>query len=210
MLLEIYEILYKEYGPQHWWPGETQDEIVIGAILTQNTAWKNVEKAIANLDKNGLLSLSAIAKEGIERIARLIQPCGYYNIKAKRLKNVADFLTSYKDKKNCEQFRNALLRVNGVGRETADSILLYAFDLSVFVVDAYTRRIFSRLGIIRGNEPYDEISKMFLSSLPNSVRVYNEYHALIVRHGKERCKKQPLCSKCVLRDRCQNALQYQY
>ena len=206
-LKDIYKRLYKYFGPQHWWPGDTRLEIIVGAILTQNTSWSNVEKAIKNLKERKLLSsplkLSAL---GASRLAGLVRPTGYYNIKARRIRNFLAFLSSqYASSlkkmsfQETGELRRQLLQVNGVGPETCDSILLYAFKRPVFVVDAYTKRIFSRHGIFNHDLGYDDVQRIFTSSFPSDYRVYNEYHALIVRLGKEFCAPQPNCEGCPLK-----------
>lgn len=211
-LLRVYNLLYKKYGPRHWWPGDTKLEIIIGAILTQNTAWGNVEKAIRNLKKERLLTVKKISRVSGRRLAGLIRPAGYYNIKAGRIKNFLNFLNGayggdigrmFKTKP--ERLRNELLGINGVGPETADSILLYAGGKPVFVVDAYTKRIFSRHGYIREGADYGEAQSFFLENLPVDRELFNEFHALIVELGKGLCKsKNPLCNTCPLR-RIKNA-----
>ena len=205
LLLDIYRRLYNRFGPQSWWPGETPFEIIVGAILTQNTAWLNVEKAIKNLKEQNILSPRALSRTKTSRIARLIRPSGYYNVKAKRLNNFLDFLNNEFNGNlgrlfmtNTQTLRAALLKVKGIGPETADSILLYASNKPVFVVDAYTKRIFSRHGLISENAPYDAVQGFFMANLPKSARLYNEYHALIVRTGKELCRKTPRCDICPL------------
>ena len=205
ILLDIYHRLYGRFGSQDWWPAETPFEVIVGAILTQNTAWSNVEKAIGNLKRERLLSPPALTHARLTTIARLIRPSGYYNIKARRLRNFLAFFTKHfkADMKKFvraegEGLRKALLEVNGIGPETADSILLYAARKPFFVIDAYTRRIFSRHGLIDANAPYDQLQRFFMSGLPRRVKLYNEYHALIVRAGKELCKKRPLCGQCPL------------
>ncbi len=205
-LLEIYKILYKAYGRRKWWPADTAFEVAVGAVLTQNTSWANVEKAITSLKKHNTLSARALRNITHKRLASLIRPCGYYNIKAKRLKNFIDFLfTHYKGnintmKKNPpEVIRGELLGINGIGPETADSILLYALDKPVFVVDAYTRRITECLGMTTPESSYDEIRALFTKNLPRSVKLFNEYHALIVTHCKEACKVKPDCKECALK-----------
>jgi len=208
LILKFYQKLYRHFGPQHWWPGETPFEVMVGAILTQNTAWKNVERAIENLKKENALSPEEINKMNIEKLAQLIKPSGFYNLKAKRLKSfierfMEDFNGDIQEMKKLEKhtLREWLLSIPGIGRETADSIILYAIEKPIFVVDAYTRRIFSRHGFIKGDEDYDEIQEIFHRNLPVDTGLYNEYHALIVRLGKEYCKKQnPLCETCPLRD----------
>ncbi len=202
LLLEIFNRLYKKFGEQHWWPADTKDEVVIGAVLTQNTAWNNVEKAIANLKKAGVLSLSDIARVNEELLKELIKPAGFFNQKALYLKNVAYFIKNHGgfphlSKKSTHELRKMLLSVKGVGKETADSILLYAFERPVFVVDAYTKRVVSRHKLSE-DLTYDNIQKLFMENLPLDVNLFNEYHALIVKLAKEYCKKKPLCKGCPL------------
>jgi endonuclease-3 related protein len=206
ILDEIYRRLYKAFGPQHWWPGETPFEVIIGAILTQNTAWRNVEKAIKNLKKNRLLTAKALNKIPRSRLARLIRSTGYYNQKAKKLKNFIQFLfDNYGGSLKrmfAEDFlvlRAKLLGVNGIGLETADSILLYAANKPMFVVDAYTRRILSRHNLIKPTATYSEIQDYFMDNLENEVNLFNEFHALLVRLGKDICKAKPNCRVCPLR-----------
>ncbi len=208
-LMYVYDALYEAFGPQNWWPGETQLEVIVGAVLTQNTSWKNVERAIMQMKRNGLLSLETLNVLGMEKLAELIRPSGYYNIKADRLREVVRFLSenggievlSTRDTKG---LRKDLLNIKGVGEETADSVLLYAFERPVFVVDAYTRRIFSRLGMLSERSRYSEIQRFFQDSLTESVKLFNEYHALIVRHGKEICRaKNPKCGECPLGEICE-------
>jgi len=197
---QVYKILFKAYGPQYWWPCSSKNkfEVIIGAILTQNTSWTNVEKAIQNLEKNNLINIDKIIKIENEKLADLIRSAGYYNQKAERLKIAAKF---FKDNKNPS--RKDLLKVKGIGPETADSILLYAFNKPYFVIDAYTKRIFSRLGIIRADD-YQEIQEIFEKNLPQDPKLFNEYHALIVNLGKNICKKKPLCKKCPLNNICKH------
>lgn len=217
----IYSALFKKYGNQGWWPlskgslntrhhngnpcsDTDRFEIMAGAILTQNTSWTNVEKAIYNLNKAKLLSAGKIVKVPVKKLASLIKPAGYYNQKAARLKIIANYFL--KNKKvfllGAKEMREELLKVKGIGPETADSIVLYAFEKPSFVVDAYTRRIFSRLGHCRENGTYEEIQKMFESRLPSDVGLFKEYHALIVEHAKRHCKKKPSCENCVLKKNC--------
>ena len=206
-LLKIYKKLLRYFGPQYWWPAETPFEVMVGAILTQNTAWPNVEKAIANLKKENVLSLKNMQRLSLNKLARLIRPSGFYNQKAKKLRNFLNFLSSlYRGRINkihlikTKDLRKALLGVSGIGQETADSILLYALGRPAFVVDAYTKRIFSRHGIISPGASYEEIQEIFMSSLPKKIKLYNEYHALIVVTGKKYCKKNiPSCKNCPLR-----------
>lgn len=204
-LKEIYKRLYQFYGPQKWWPASTRFEVIVGAILTQNTAWANVEKAITGLKKTGALSPQNLKKIHVKRLARLIRPSGYYNIKAKRLKNFISFLYSAYDgslrkmsSENTPELRRRLLEVSGIGPETCDSILLYALGKKSFVVDAYTKRVFSRHSLIKKDAPYHEVQKFFMDNLPREKKLYNEYHALIVRLGKEFCRAKARCNACPL------------
>jgi endonuclease-3 related protein len=206
-LVEIYDLLYERFGPQRWWPAKTQFEVIVGAILTQSTSWRNVEKAISNLENAGVLSVEGILKIDIHELAELIRPSGYYNMKARKLKAIVSFLSegfgSDLDTlfdRPLDEVRRDLLGVYGVGPETADSILLYAGRRPSFVVDAYTRRIFGRLGIIEPELSYEEARRLFMDNLPSSARLFNEYHALIVRLGKEICRSQnPGCDQCPVR-----------
>lgn len=204
-LLKIYHSLYRHFGPQHWWPGETPFEVMIGAILTQNTSWKNVERAISSLKSSGLFTPKGLYNTRVDILARLIKSSGYFNIKARRLKNFLTFL--FNDyggdldamlKEDGLILRERLLKVNGLGPETVDSILLYAAGYPVFVVDAYTKRIFSRHDFITLNATYHQVQALFMEGLPKDPVLYNEYHALIVRVGKDLCKKTPICSICPL------------
>ncbi len=204
-LTEIYELLFERFGPQHWWPGETQFEIMIGAILTQNTSWANVEKAITNLKAADCMTTEKFHSLEVPQLAELIRPAGYYNLKAARLKNFLDWLfDDYGgDLENIERLdtsrlRSELLAVKGVGPETADSILLYAFDRAVFVVDAYTARVACRHQLIEPGTDYEQLQRLFESSLPQDVQLFNEYHALLVRVGKEYCRPKARCPGCPL------------
>ena len=205
-LLNIYNSLLAHYGPQHWWPGETPFEVMVGAILTQNTNWGNVEKAISNLKRSDSLSPEAINAMPETTLAELIKPSGYFNIKAKRLKSfIRYFVENYNGKteemrkRSSAQIRRELLSVSGIGPETADSILLYSLEMPVFVVDAYTKRIFSRHGFFPPDSDYHDVQRFFMDSLPEDVKLYNEYHALIVRLAKDRCvKKSGQCELCIL------------
>jgi endonuclease-3 related protein len=212
---KIYDKLFKEYGPQGWWPTTLENElhpkhhgikprnekerfeIIIGAILTQNTNWKNAEKAIFNLNKAGIMSTDAILATNKKRVSALIRPSGYYNQKAERLKIIADFFSKNKNPK-----RDELLGVKGIGPETADSILLYAFQKPFFVVDAYTKRIFSRLGLCSGKCSYYELQGIFHINLPKSAKIFNEYHALLVELGKRHCRARPECCECPIGSMC--------
>jgi endonuclease-3 related protein len=201
----IYKTLYKSFGPQDWWPGDTPFEIAVGAILTQNTNWGNVERAIDNLKAPRALSAKKIHEMPISRLATLIRPAGYFNVKAKRLKAFINFLVknyhgSMKKMKNEDMhlLREKLLSVNGIGPETADSILLYALEKEIFVIDAYTKRVLSRHKIVAHNESYDVFQSLFHESLKKNTKLYNEYHALFVKVGKMYCKPKPLCAECPL------------
>jgi len=209
-LMRVYRDLARHFGPQHWWPARTPFEVMVGAILTQNTAWSNVEKAIANLRAARALAPRAIAEMDLRRLARLVRPSGYYNQKAKRLR---DFIRWMLDRYGsvaamrrapAARLRAELLARNGIGPETADSILLYALGKRSFVIDAYTRRALARLGLARGSEPYEELRDLFERNLPRSKELYGEYHALLVVLGKDLCrKKNPSCETCPLvRHKC--------
>lgn len=205
-LLEIYHRLYAHFGPSHWWPGEGPLEIMVGAILTQNTAWTNVEKAIRRLKAEGALTAPALDQTDEAVLAEWIRPAGYYRVKAQRLKAFFRFfLEQYQGqvevmrRRPLEILRKELLSVKGIGPETADSILLYALELPSFVVDAYTHRIFSRHRLIPEEIGYEELRAFFMDRLPEDPALYNEYHALLVRLGKTFCKKtRPHCSDCPL------------
>ena len=205
-LKKSYNKLLRAFGPQHWWPGDTPFEVIVGAILTQNTAWTNVEKAIHNLKKAKLLTPGKLHDLSQDEIAKYIRPAGYFNIKAKRLKHFLNYLfDNYGGnlkkmfKKRTDALRRELLSVNGIGPETADSILLYAGDHPVFVVDAYTKRIFSRHQVVKADAEYHDIQELFMKNLPHDVKMFNEYHALIVKAGKDFCRtRKPLCSRCPL------------
>ncbi len=204
-LKKIYQKLYAHFGPQHWWPGDTPFEVIVGAILTQNTNWANVEKAIANLKRARALTPQGLKKISTQKLATLIKPSGYYNIKAKRLKNFIAFLFEEYDgslkkmkKEPVAVLRRKVLSVNGVGPETADSILLYAFGKPAFVVDAYTKRLLCRHEVIDEDLDYHAIQDLFHRYLEADEQFFNEYHALIVRVGKEFCKPDPKCFACPL------------
>ena len=227
-IVKIFTLLSGEYGFQGWWPlysrrntgirdergylktpskeiltPGSRFEIAVGAILTQNTAWTNVEKALENLNSAGLLDPEALIMAELPVIAEAVRPSGYYNQKAKKLKILASFLSEggYLDGSKYPS-RQELLGLWGVGKETADSILLYAYNLPFFVVDTYTVRIFERLRIIDGKESYEEVASRIISFLDSDPDLFGEYHALIVKHAKEHCMKKPVCGNCVLRELC--------
>ena len=205
VLMEMFNLLYSALGPQDWWPAETELEMMVGAILTQNTNWNNVEKAIENLRKGDLLSLVGLRDTPLSVLAEYIRPAGYYNIKAKRLKNLLDRIDAAHNGDietllalDTETLRGELLSVRGIGRETADSIVLYGAGRPLFVVDTYTHRILTRHGIIQEEAGYDELQSLFMDNLPHDVQLFKEFHALIVKTGKVYCRKNPLCPTCPL------------
>lgn len=232
LLNDLYERLYRNFGPQGWWPlssmagalgfddrgyhrgdysypktSAQRFEVITGAILTQNTSWRNVEKALDNLRGAGLLDLEAVLRSNSRVLEACLKPVGYFRVKAQRLRTFAEFL----DRQGMDELlsmqtddlRALLLSVNGIGEETADSILLYAAGKPSFVVDAYTRRTLSRMGVIEVDPTYGEIKELFEGSLPTDVRLYNEYHALLVIHAKTICQKVPRCDVCQLKDLCE-------
>ena len=208
-LLATYQLLHDRYGPQHWWPAETPLEMIVGAILTQSAAWTNVEKAIGNLKTGNTLSINGLRKIPLDELARLIHPSGYYNVKARKIKAFVDWLDERCDGDLDKLFaldiptlRQELLTVHGVGEETADSIILYAAHRPIFVIDAYTRRIITRLGLAPQKETYASFQALFMDNLPHDKALLNEYHALLVQHGKSICRKKPLCADCCLRQPC--------
>lgn len=207
ILNEMYETMRDALGPSHWWPGDSPFEIAIGAILTQNTNWQNVEKAITNLKNAHMLSAESMYALPPQELAELIRPAGYFNIKAKRIQNFLEFLKNSADftienlkEYTLDELRPMVLGVNGIGPETADSILLYALDFPTFVVDAYTHRMLGRHGLAYDDIDYHGLQALFMDALPEDVALYNEYHALIVRVGKDWCKKKVgLCDTCPLK-----------
>ncbi len=206
-LLQIYQKMFDVLGPRQWWPGETPFEVVIGAILTQNTNWSNVEKAIKNLKIAGKLTPKGIYELDITELAQLIRSSGFFNVKAKRVKSFVGWLYSKYDGNLSKMFaqdlqtlRSDLLAIKGIGPETADSILLYAGNMPTFVVDAYTYRIFSRHSLIPEESTYDEIKSFFEENLPKDIKLFNEYHALLVNIGKMYCKPKKVCEQCPLKD----------
>lgn len=235
-IIQIYDILFNNFGAQGWWPvtplggcrgelgqrpvygmttkSEKQKfEIILGAILTQNTAWTNAEQAIMNLNREGLIDIRRLRAASKEKLVELIRPAGYFNQKSERLKIISKYLyDNYKGNlkvffsRDTEKIRDELLQIKGIGPETADSILLYAANKPTFVVDSYTKRIFSRVGIINENADYDSIKKLFEDSVPKHASIYNEYHALIVELAKRNCKTEPDCTTCILRKVCHRAI----
>jgi endonuclease-3 related protein len=204
----VFTRLLKHFGKQSWWPAETPFEVMVGAVLTQNTAWINVEKAIANLRAHDCLTLEALQACESAQLAQMIRPSGFLHIKAKRLLALCRWLRSMGGITalgliETEQLRQQLLAVHGIGQETADAILLYALNRPVFVVDAYTRRLFSRLGLVAGDVNYTELQDFFVAKLERDAALFNEYHALIVALGKHHCRPKPICAACPLELICQ-------
>ncbi|KPK01767.1 MAG: endonuclease [Nitrospira bacterium SG8_35_4] len=205
ILIDIYDALFDKFGPQDWWPGDSPFEIAVGAILTQNTNWANVEKAIQNLKREKCLNAKKLLAMPHTTLASFIKPAGYFNVKAKRLKNFLSLLSNHYEGSmkrmqaaDTVVLRKSLLDVNGIGPETADSILLYALGRPVFVIDAYTRRVLHRHGIVSEDATYHEMQELFHGSLPEDVQRFNEYHALFVMTGKHYCKPNPRCGGCPL------------
>ncbi len=208
-LLGIFNRLLMRYGPRDWWPAETPFEVCVGAILTQNTNWGNVEKAITNLKREGLLTPEALRDVPVKRLAEVIRPAGFFNVKSRRLRDFVGYLFAKYGGSLDRMFngdwrllREELLRVPGIGPETCDSILLYAGGKPSFVIDAYTIRLFSRLGIVSEKAEYETVRTLFMDNLPPDAELFNEYHALIVQHGKEHCRKRPGCAGCELHILC--------
>ncbi|NPA52301.1 MAG: endonuclease [Aquificae bacterium] len=203
MILKIYDTLLKTYGYQDWWPVSTTAdpflEISLGAILTQNTNWKNVEKALQNLQTKKVLNWKTLQKINISILQELIKPAGFYKRKSTTIKN---FVKTINPQKKENITRQTLLNIKGIGKETADSILLYGLEKPIFVVDTYTKRLFSRLGLTKKDIKYDELQKLIQDKIPKNTHIYQEYHALIVKHAKEHCKKKPICTKCPLESLC--------
>lgn len=206
-LRELYRSLQTIHGEQPWWPADSAFEVVVGAVLTQNAAWSNVEMAIDRMKAEGLMSLAAVLDSDHELLAETIRPSGYYNIKARRLRNLCEFLSAqggleaFADQ-GLQVQREGLLSVNGVGPETADDILLYALDRPVFVIDSYTRRLLQRMELVDGSEGYEDLRGLFEEALEADVYLYQQYHALIVIHAKELCRKVPRCGSCSLSPVC--------
>ena len=204
---QVYLILKKQQGQRNWWPADSVFEILVGAVLTQNTAWGNVEKAIQALQENDLLSPRAIISSEQDTLANCIRSSGYFNVKAKRLRALCEWYIENGEydginEWSTEQIRVQLLNVHGVGPETADDIILYAFKRPVFVIDAYTKRVFSRLGLVQQDQSYEDLRALFEDNLKTDPQLFGEYHAHIVEHGKNTCKVKPRCSECVLNEMC--------
>ena len=205
--MRIYDTLLAAYGPQHWWPGESPFEVMVGAVLTQNAAWSNVERAIDNLRRAEALAPEAILALPREALAQLLRPSGYFNVKAGRLRTLCRWLQEAGGVEalcrwETRPLRHALLAVKGVGPETADDILLYAFERPVFVIDAYTRRLLQRYGLAAGGEGYETLRHAFEAALGPDVALFNEYHALLVHHAKVACAVRPRCAGCCLARGC--------
>lgn len=206
-LLDIFDTLLKTFGKRNWWPGETQLEIIVGAVLTQNTSWKNVEKAILNMKSAGLMDLDTLNAVEDRILAQNIRSSGYYNLKSVRLKNIIKVICEeysssielLKDN-DTNRLRKRLLEVKGIGEETADSILLYALDKSVFVVDMYTKRFLKNHGFYQGSYRYSDVQAFFMDNLPLDTYLFNEYHALLVALCQNYCFKSPKCEDCPLRE----------
>ena len=209
MLRDVQRRLLRQYGPQHWWPADSPFEVMVGAVLTQSTSWTNVEKAVDSLKAADALSPQAIRRLSHEELARTIYSAGFHNSKARKLKAMAEYLGDRFDddldsmkRVDPAELRAELLGVYGIGDETADSILLYALDMPSFVIDAYTRRLFSRIGIVPERDTYGAYQRLFEDSLERDPRTFDEYHALIVTHGKSVCRKRPVCRGCCLLEIC--------
>ncbi len=205
-LLALYHSLHAHYGALAWWPAESAFEIAVGAILTQNTDWRNVEKALGNLKSANALSIEAILETPTDQLEMLVRPSGYFRMKADRLKQLCEFLelNSFDALKKMgrDQARGRLLSVKGVGPETADDIVLYALDIPSFVIDTYTRRLLERFGLYSAKLKYSVLQAAFHQQLPEDASLFKQYHALIVEHAKVSCRKKPLCESCALKETC--------
>ena len=204
-LMWIYKQLHSAYGPRNWWPAETEFEVVVGAILTQQAPWTNVEKAIINLRGRGLLDPELLAKAETTLVEKLVRPAGFYKVKSRRIKGIADSYGRIRAAYDMpiHEARKELLSMKGIGPETCDSILLYAGNMPTFVIDAYTKRMAGRYGLAQDEDiDYYELKEMFEDNLPRNERLFNEYHALIVELGKRHCKVKPECADCPLEKRC--------
>ena len=207
-LMEIFDRLYERFGPQHWWPGDTRCEMIIGAILTQSVSWTGVEMAMAKLREAGALDPASLRAIPQAELAELVYASVYYNAKARKIKAFIEHLERYDDdldalfSQDVSSLRSELLSIHGVGEETADSIILYAAHKPAFVIDAYTRRVVDRVGLEVNGESYESYQRLFSDALPRDVKLFNEYHALFVKLGKDICKKKPLCIECPLDEVC--------
>jgi endonuclease-3 related protein len=201
---DVFARLFASYGPQHWWPGDSPFEVLLGAMLTQHTSWKNVERALANLRNAGLMSFDALANVSRTELEELLKPAGHYRQKAARIHKTLAYIRERHGsleaflEQDLETLRTELLSQNGIGPETADAIALYAAGQPTFVIDAYTQRVFKRHGWIEPEAGYEEMQQFFHSSLERDAPLYNEYHALLVQVGKSHCQKTPVCSGCPL------------
>lgn len=215
-LNEVYNALYKQYGPRHWWPAETPFEVIIGAILTQFVSWKNVETAIKNLKENDILNVNDLCDVEIDTLEQCIKSTRFYKQKANRLKIFCSYIKNEYDgnldklfDKDINKLRKELLAINGIGKETADCIILYAAMKPIFVVDAYTKRIFSRLGFVDENISYDKLQHLFMDNIKKDTKMYNEYHALIVKLGNNSCiGTKPKCNECPINYVCEYGRSY--
>ena len=204
-LLNIFQLLLERFGKRNWWPGDTALEVIIGAVLTQNTSWKNVEKAIENMKKEKVLDIETLYRIDGETLAQIIRPSGFYNIKSKRLKNIINVLheeyssnIAKLNELDIWEARRVLLEIDGIGKETADSIVLYALDKPIFVIDAYTKRFLRNHRLFEGRYEYDDMQAFFMENLPHETYLFNEYHALIVALCQSYCRKSPICNGCPL------------
>ena len=204
-LMIIFETLLYAFGPRHWWPGDSPLEVMVGAVLTQNTSWRNVEKAIANMKDRRIMDLTRLAEIDERELADIIRSAGFYNVKSRRLKAfIVDFHGRFNGTiegtaaMTTRALRNYLLNISGIGPETADSILLYALERPLFVVDAYTKRFLKNHRILVGGGDYHEVQRFFVDNLPENIYIFNEFHALIVRLCQQHCKKKPDCTRCPL------------
>ncbi len=207
-LMEIFDRLCRRFGPQHWWPGDTRFEMIVGAILTQSIAWTGVEVAMSKLREAGALDPASLREIHLDELAGLVYASGYYNAKARKIKAFVEHLQRYDDdldalfSQDASSLRAELLSIHGVGEETADSIILYAAHKPAFVIDAYTRRIVDRVGVDMNGESYEAYQRLFTDELPRDVKLFNEYHALFVKLGKDFCKTKPLCTGCPISEVC--------
>ena len=208
LLRDIHSRLLAAYGPQHWWPADEPFEVMVGAVLTQSTAWTNVEKAIARLKSASALEPAKLRGLSLDDIAALVRSSGFYHVKARKLKALVEWLSRHEDdlsrlrEQVVQQLRRELLAVYGIGEETADSILLYALDKPIFVIDAYTLRTIDRIGLAVEPKTYAGYQALFMGNLPPDAHLFNEFHALFVQHGKVTCRKTPLCAGCCLLEVC--------